>query len=195
MINRKLFKFGKGVNILLVGERDCGKTALVMRYINDLFFEEKLEHEESRLKDFEMNGEKVEIKIMEFRQSEYNEEETVSIFRKTNALICLFPADSGMKEMQSWMAYVDRFIQNDSLWFIVQTKTDLGRVDIPMEDRRTFTFQHTFHNYFEVSAKTGEGVKECLDTIIDTTVNRFVHFDEKPAPPPPAPERRLCTIV
>ena len=148
MINRKLFKFGKGVNILLVGERDCGKTSLIMRYINDLFFETKLDHEESRLKDFEKNGEKVEIKLMEFRQSEYNEEETVSIFRKTNSLICLFPSDSGMKEMQSWMAYVDRFIQNDSLWFIIQTKCDLGKMNIPVEDRRTFTFQHSFHNQF-----------------------------------------------
>ena len=36
-------------------------------------------------------------------------------------------------------------------------------------------------------------LKECLDSIIDTTVHRFVHFEEKPAPP--APERRLCTIV
>ncbi|EDR29831.1 hypothetical protein, conserved [Entamoeba dispar SAW760] len=179
MINRKLFKFGKGVNILFVGEKDCGKTSLITRYINDIYFDSKLDHEESRLKDFEMNGEKVEIKLHEFRQNEYNEDETVSIFRKTNAIIFLFPSDVGMEEMQKWMRYIDRFITGDKLWFIIQTKIDLGKMDIPVEQRRTFTFKHTFNQYFEVSSKTGEGVKETMDTIIDLTVKKFVQVYQK----------------
>ncbi|BFU19550.1 GTP-binding protein EhRabX29, putative [Entamoeba histolytica HM-1:IMSS-B] len=193
MINRKLFKFGKGVNILFVGEKDCGKTSLITRYINDIYFDSKLDHEESRLKDFEMNGEKVEIKLHEFRQSEYNEDETVSIFRKANAIIFLFPSDVGMEEMQKWMMYVDRFITDDKLWFIIQTKTDLGKMDIPVEQRRTFTFKHSFNQYFEVSSKTGEGVKETMDIIIDLTVKKFIHFDvdEKPV----KLEKRQCVIV
>ncbi|ELP85152.1 GTP-binding protein YPTM2, putative [Entamoeba invadens IP1] len=194
-VNRKLIKFGKGVTILFVGDKDCGKTCVITRYINDMYFEEKMEHEESRLKDYQMNGENVEVRLVEFRQCEYNEEETLSIFRKANALICCFPSNEGMKAMQQWMNYVDRFITSDKLWFICQTKTDLGCMDIPIEDRKTFTFQHTFTKYFEVSSKTGENIQNALNEVIDITVKKFVNFEPKPSQPEPAPRREICTVV
>ncbi|KAL7712179.1 GTP-binding protein EhRabX29 [Entamoeba marina] len=181
------------VQILLIGDENCGKTSLIMRYLNDMYVDSKLEHEESRLKDMSISDKPIEVQLLEFKQSEYNEEQTVSVFRTAHALVFLFSAEDGMDVMVEWMGFVDRFVTGDKLWFIIQTKTDLGSTSLPLEQRNTFTFKHTFNEYFEVSAKDDINVHHTLDTIIQTTIKKFLNAPE--STPQQSNKKEGCVLV
>ena len=183
------------VQILLVGEQDCGKTALIMRYLNDMFVDSKLEHVESRLKDKTMDGKPIEMQLVEFKPSEFNEEQTVSDFRQANSLVFIFYAKDGVEMLRNWMGFVDRFVTDDKLWFIIQTKIDLGKVEIPMAERNTFCFKHSFNEYFEVSSATGENVKSTFDKIIQKTIDRFLKPEDPPVQSSKQKEEKGCIVV
>lgn len=83
-------------------------------------------------------------------------------------------ADSStLYSLAAWLADAQKFAK-DHLCFLVGNKTDLeDDVDVEKQTAETFQKEKGFIQRFEMSAKTGNGVREAFQAIADQLVKKY----------------------
>jgi len=164
----KLFK------VCISGKTTVGKTSLILQYVESIFLEGDIQMNDE-FKEKLVNVDKstsVKLQIHDTGGTEKFREITVSYYRGAQAVIIVFSiADkSSFDDIDNWYKDIEKFAPG-AIIFIVGNKSDLPRV-VSEEDAKKKAIDLDAR-YFEVSAKTKNGVNQLFDEVAKTL------FEEK----------------
>ena len=167
-------KKGKIINFLLVGNMAVGKTSIITKYrgqainpnqlttvCNDFTLVQK---DNLQIDNQVVN---VQAKIWDSPGQERFKSIVKSAIKNTQGIILIYSVTdpNSFKDCEGWMGRIND--EQDLLtfpMFFVGNKIDLKRA-VNKEDAEAFAKKYNM-KYFEISAQTGEGVKEVIDEFI-----------------------------
>ena len=167
-------KKGKIINFLLVGNMAVGKTSIITKYMEGAIDPNHMstvaadftlvEKENLQIDNQVVN---VKAKIWDSPGQERFKDIVKSVIKNTQGIILIYSVTdpNSFKDCEGWMGRIND--QQDLLtfpMFFVGNKIDLKRA-VNKEDAEAFAKKYNM-KYFEISAQTGEGVKEVIDEFI-----------------------------
>ena len=167
--------FDEKCQIVLVGDSTVGKTSLLLKYTNGTYSEENLATVglDFITKDEIINEKTIRVKIWDTAGQERYKSLTQGFFRLANGAIIVFDVSNNdsFVNLKYWLSALRTFFNSSQNVFnviIVGNKIDKER-EVSQEDANNFAKENGI-TYFEVSAKTGEGVKESFIYIVNKCV-------------------------
>ena len=167
--------FDEKCQIVLVGDSTVGKTSLLLKYTNGSYSEDNLATVglDFITKDEIINEKTIRVKIWDTAGQERYKSLTQGFFRLANGAIIVFDVSNNdsFVNLKYWVSALRNFFNLNQTVFnviIVGNKIDKER-EVSQEDANNFAKENGI-TYFEVSAKTGEGVKESFIYIVNKCV-------------------------
>ena len=167
--------FDEKCQIVLVGDSTVGKTSLLLEYTNGAYSEENLATVglDFITKDEIINEKTIRVKIWDTASQERYKSLTQGFFRLSNGAIIVFDVSNNdsFVNLKYWLSALRTFFNSSQNVFnviIVGNKIDKER-EVSQEDANNFAKENGI-TYFEVSAKTGEGVKESFIYLVNKCV-------------------------
>ena len=159
--------------IILIGDSDVGKTALINRLISDDFHftYETTVGVDSRSTIFEVNeGENTEIiriDIWDTMGNERSAQLSKQYSRKAQGIMLVYSVtwSQSLNSIEKWYNYLKENIQENIPIVLVGNKKEHKDKIIKYEEGKAIAEKYNW-NFFEVSALSGEGVKEAFTDII-----------------------------
>ncbi|KAL7712716.1 Rab family GTPase [Entamoeba marina] len=152
---------GLNFKICVIGDGDIGKTSLIRKFVYDKFEEEKQPFEDASVsKDITVNENVIKLNIFDPQGDETGT--TASFYNNAQCLLAVFSVEdqSTFNNCRNWLSYGDRYLGGEYLKAIVALKSE--------EMAKSLSCQ-----YFEVSAKTGDGIQELFDGMVDAIYKKF----------------------
>ena len=155
---------------LLLGESNVGKTSILLRYIDNTFKYSDISTcgIDVKVKYVSCNNKKIKLNIWDTAGQERFRGLTKNYFRGAHGFIFIYDITNkeSFDKLKGWMKDAKEKIENDYKMIIVGNKKDC-------EDKRQIDFQTLKEfgevkqiNYFEVSAKTGEGIDQIFNDFV-----------------------------
>ena len=156
--------------LLLLGESSVGKTSIILRYIENSFNESDISTcgIDVKCKYVSCENKKIRLDIWDTAGQERFRGLTKNYFRGGHGFIFVYDITNkeSFDKLKGWMKDAKEKIENDYKMIIVGNKKDC-------EDKRQIDFQTLKEfgevkqiNYFEVSAKTGEGIDQIFNDFV-----------------------------
>ena len=167
-------KKGKIVNFLLVGNMAVGKTSIITKYIGQAIDPSHISTVGTdctvvKKENLQIDNQVVNVlaKIWDSAGQERFQTIVQSAIKNTQGIILIYSVTdpNSFKDCEGWMGRINDL--QDLLtfpMFFVGNKIDLKRA-VNKEDAEAFAKKYNM-KYFEISAQTGEGVKEVIDEFI-----------------------------
>ena len=167
-------KKGKIVNFLLVGNMAVGTTSLITKYIGPAIDPSHISTVGTdctvvKKENLQIDNQVVNVlaKIWDSTAQERFQTIVQSAIKNTQGIILIYSVTDpeSFKDCEGWMGRINDL--QDLLtfpMFFVGNKIDLKRA-VNKEDAEAFAKKYNM-KYFEISAQTGEGVKEVIDEFI-----------------------------
>ena len=164
----------KIINFLLVGNMAVGKTSIITKYMEGAI---DPNHMSTVATDFtvvqkenlQIDNQVVNVKAKIWDSPGQERFQTIvqSAIKNTQGIMLIYSVTdpSSFKDCEGWMGRIND--EQDLLtfpMFFVGNKIDLKRA-VNKEDAEAFAKKYNM-KYFEISAQTGEGVKEVIDEFI-----------------------------
>ena len=167
-------KKGKIVNFLLVGNMAVGKTSIITKYRGEAINPNHIttvgtdctivQKENLQIDNQVVN---VQAKIWDSAGQERFKDIVKNAIKNTQGIILIYSVTdpNSFKDCEGWMGRIkdDQDLLTFPMFF-VGNKIDLER-KVNKEDVEAFAKKYNM-KYFEISAQTGEGVKEVIDEFI-----------------------------
>jgi small GTP-binding protein len=152
--------------VLLVGDSSVGKTSLISRFIDDTFAQSYTATVgiDNKSKLIDVDGFKVKLQIWDTAGQERFRTITTAYYRGAQgiALVYDITRPNTFRNASYWMSSIDEHAPPNAKKVLIANKVDL------YPDREVSTSEGQAQangydmQYFEVSAKTGEGVTEAF---------------------------------
>jgi small GTP-binding protein len=157
----------KSYKVILLGTIEVGKTSLIVQFVEKTFTEGKLENFDKKEKTMTIEGKPVKLVMQDTAGQERFRTLTSSYYRKANAIVIVYDITNkeSFDDLSGFIKEGNRYSERSEK-FIVANKKDLdgtARV-IPREHGESLAAEHQLP-FFEVSAKTGEGVEQLFETV------------------------------
>ncbi|ELP89517.1 hypothetical protein EIN_457360 [Entamoeba invadens IP1] len=154
------------IKLCVCGDKKTGKTSLVRSFMDLPFSDEVVSFDDRFVQqNILYNSNNFELSYYDLVEDESSL--NASYWNHARVLICVISLDNLdiINNSKNWFSYGDRYIPRMYLRYVVGTKSDLQERVYSYEECVT---QVTNLNatYFEVSNKTGFGIKELKDQII-----------------------------
>ena len=169
----------KKCDIILIGDRSVGKTALISRYAVNTFQENYratvgIDYYQ---KEEEINDEKIKVNIWDTAGQERYQGLPKSFYKRGNGIILTYDVThrESFNHLKKWIDSIMTFKNENARIIIVGNKIDLVR-QVNKEDAVELAKKYKY-KYFETSAKTSKGVNECFLYLI----NKINKQDEEDA--------------
>lgn len=169
------------LSILAIGNSMAGKTALINCYkgmkfdpsaVSTIANEFELFHKV--LKDDKNEVAKVKIKMWDSPGQERFESIVVNALQNTQGIFLVYDTTNkqSFNDLQTWINRVNKYKDISSFPFIlIANKIDLvNERQISQEECKEFAEKNKMP-YFETSAKSGQGVKEAINSLISRVFN------------------------
>jgi len=158
----------KTYKIICLGTIEVGKTSLIVRFVDGTFIEGKLENFDRKEKTIHIDGKPIKLQITDTAGQERFRTLTSSYFRKANAMIIVYDIASkdSFDDLEGYIKEGTRYSERSDK-FIVGNKVDLakdGKRVIEYAQGKALADAHNVP-FFEVSAKTGEGVDKFFEAV------------------------------
>ena len=170
--NLELFEF----KVILIGESGVGKTSIMLKFITNEFkstYQSTLGIE-FKIKDvFVDNTARARLKIWDTCGQERFRSITRQYFKNSNGVLLIFDLTSQdtIKKLNNWLNDVTEHVNEDCVIFVVGNKMDVKTRDISIsEEAKSFANDKKL-NYYEVSARTGNGVANIFEKLAKKLVN------------------------
>ena len=161
--------------ITVVGDVRVGKTSLISKYTLGTFEMDYVETIGAQFSkyDKDINGDNIRLLFWDIAGQRDFDFLRPSFYRDTNAAIIVYSLEDNklgelsIKNIQNWNQEITQFCGN------VPTVLFANKIDLIEEDNldhsyiQKLTKDSDFLNYFITSAKTGQGVHEAFNTIIE----------------------------
>ena len=157
------------LKMLLVGPECSGKTCLLMRYANDTFSESSISTIgiDFKIKTIELpNGKRCKLQIWDTAGKERFRTITFAYFRGAHVVMVVVALDDPewLQNMKTQIELTNKYGSENAKIAVVGNKKDLDRV-VTFEEISKVV-EGLGLPYYEVSAKTAEGVTETFFNIV-----------------------------
>ncbi len=154
---------------MLLGNTHVGKTAIGRRWEGDTFSPSTLATLSVELykKKLTIDEKRVTVQMWDTAGEERFHSITTSYFRNSRRFLIVYDvtARDSFDSARRWLDEIEEKGDPDSIVFLVANKIDQTRV-VSRADGESFAVQHKIHGFYEVSAKTGEGVAAMVDALL-----------------------------
>ncbi|KAH0786131.1 small GTP-binding protein [Histomonas meleagridis] len=160
-----------GIKVVLIGDTQVGKTCVLTRLTSGSFkpYPPTIG---AAFQNYIMTTDKgsVELQIWDTAGQEKFRTLAPMYYRAAQCAILFFDLTqaSSFQNLEQWSSELEDKTDGNMRVFLVGNKVDLAdqRV-ISSEDAKSFSFEHGMVEYFETSAKTGEGVRELFTRVAE----------------------------
>lgn len=168
--------------IILIGDSGIGKTSLINRYVKNEFSEKHLctIGVDFMMKTLEVNDVNIKLQVWDTAGMERYRQITTSYYKGANAAIIAFDLTNrkSFESLKYWITlYYDYCNQLISKCIaIVGNKLDAEhKREVTKEDIEDFLKINPHLMYYEVSAKSGEGVENLFTNLAERLYNEVIN--------------------
>ena len=170
------------IKILTLGDATVGKSSIVLRYSDNKFNDTILSTigVDSKRKIIKVNGEKIKVSIWDIAGQEKFQNIVKQYYNGANGVLLIYDITSkkSFDKIQFWYDDLSKNSNIEELFIcLVGNKLDLKKTRvITIEEAKEYAKKLDVP-YFEVSAKSGEGIKELFDDIIKKIMDKIKSND------------------
>ena len=162
------------IKFTLLGETSVGKTSLFYRYIYNKFPEnfQSTIGVDSQIKGIEFKGYKINAHIFDTTGQEKFHSITKLYLKNTHGFFLVFDLTNrnSLKGLNNWIEEIKLVNNNDidnNNIIILGNKKDLNDLIVVKDEEIKELGKNTGFKIIQTSAKTGEGIKEALDAMLE----------------------------
>ena len=166
------------IPLMLLGDGQVGKTSLIARITGNEFDESLLTTigKSSHTYEVELHGYNLKMKIWDTAGQERFKSMSVNVIKNAEGLLLTYSITSreSFNNLESWLKQLNDAKDISKIPIvIVGNKSDLEKLRIvKYEEGKEFADKHNYH-FYEVSAKTGQNVKEAFYDIFEQLYKLF----------------------
>ena len=166
------------IPLMLLGDCQVGKTSLIARITGNEFDESLLTTigKSSHTYEVELHGYNLKMKIWDTAGQERFKSMSVNVIKNAEGLLLTYSITSreSFNNLESWLKQLNDAKDISKIPIvIVGNKSDLeGLRIVKYEEGKEFADKHNYH-FYEVSAKTGQNVKEAFYDIFEQLYELF----------------------
>ena len=177
------------IKILTLGDASVGKSSIVLRYSENKFNEAWLSTigVDSKRKIVKIKGETVKVSIWDTAGQEKFQNIVKQYYNGANGVLLIFDITNkkSFDKINFWYKDLKQSVNIDEVFVcLVGNKIDLEEIRvISKEEAEEYAKENNMY-YLEVSAKTGEGIKELFDDATNKVMDKILinekeEIDEK----------------
>ena len=162
----------KSCQILLLGNMAVGKTSLITRYVNNIFKGEYINSTgiDYYFKNVIIDNINVLVKLWDTAGQERFKALTPSYLRNADGVMLVYDITNSdsFDDLKTWLDSMKNNLGEKNMIpiIIVGNKIDLEDIrDIKKKDAKKFANEYKY-KYFEVSAKTREGIDDAVKELV-----------------------------
>ena len=164
------------LKFIVIGECQVGKTSLVKSF-NNISFEENYQSTigvSFSVKKIEIEGKIITIQMWDTAGQELYRSITYNYYRDANWAFIVFDVTNiySFNSLNNWINDIKKMNLLDCNIAIVANKIDLINREVSTQIAKQFSNQNNIH-YFEISAKTGQNIKEMFLGCIYFSLNNL----------------------
>ena len=167
--------------VTVIGDGGVGKTSLIRRYTEDNFQKDYIMTLGAQLSNYnyKINGDEIKLIFWDIAGQDTHHYLRPAFFQGSHAGIIVFSleeSDHGKKSFGNVNKWLNNFKQHCGEIPIVLfgNKADLVDEETLNNDKIfKFAEKHSFSGYYKTSAKTGTGVKQALQVIIEELYKKY----------------------
>ena len=166
------------IPLMLLGDGQVGKTSLIARITGNEFDESLLTTigKSSHTYEVELHGYNLKMKIWDTAGQERFKSMSVNVIKNAEGLLLTYSITSreSFNNLESWLKQLNDAKDISKIPIvIVGNKSDLEELRIvKYKEGKEFADKHNYH-FYEVSAKTGQNVKEVFYDIFEQLYELF----------------------
>jgi Ras-related protein Rab-8A len=177
--------------IIVLGDSSVGKTSLLMRYTDDAFSGEFLTTLgfDYRRKEVIIDGNPLMLQLWDTAGQEQFRSITKSYMRGANGIALIFDVTShdSFTRINAWMESIADVVVKQIKIVLIGNKIDSPARTVTLEKASALADEFAVP-YYEVSAKTGEGVATAFDALAQQVAEHL----EKPVQQVSPPQESKC---
>ena len=173
------------IKILTLGDTEVGKTSIVLRYADDKFNDSKISTIgiDFKIKQINKGGESIKVSIYDTAGQERFQRIIKHYYRGANGVLLTFDISNknSFEKLNYWIQDLKENADNINDLFICLIGNKIDKEDkreVSIEEANKFAQENNIP-YFEVSAKTGEGIKNLFDEVIKGAMIKMLNSEEK----------------
>ena len=171
--------YDKTCQILILGDSSVGKTSILSRYTSGTFKDEYISTVglDYSSKEELINNKKIHVKLWDTAGQERYKALTQSYFKNAEGVMIVYDITrtESFDNLKYWISSIKSNMENKNIIIpiiIVGNKLDMtDSREITEEVASKFAKENNY-NYFETSAKTGQGVDKAIRDLVTQILNQ-----------------------
>lgn len=203
------------IKILIVGDSGCGKTSLLLRYVDDIFTDSYITTigVDYKTKMVQANGLATRVHLWDTAGQERFQSITSSYYRAAHGVILVFDATSALsfEHLQNWKQQIDKYAKPGISVMLLGNKYDHTACSVNgvnfadayqfasdevvnADTAKQWASNHSIHSFYKTSAKQNIGVQEAFDSFIQHICSKNITKTPTPSTTlqPEKPKTRKC---
>ena len=160
--------------LLIIGDSTVGKTSILNRYTQGNFSTSYLATVglDFFTKDIQIGDKIVRVKIWDTAGQERFRSFTYGFYRNANGILLAYDVSNAetFDNLKFWLQSLQTHSDDKNIIVLLGNKVDLPR-EITKEDGERFANEYNF-KYFETSSKTGQGVEESINYLVNEVMKK-----------------------
>eukprot|EP01119_Soliformovum_irregulare_P003363 TRINITY_DN137_c0_g1_i1.p1 TRINITY_DN137_c0_g1~~TRINITY_DN137_c0_g1_i1.p1 ORF type:complete len:203 (+),score=45.66 TRINITY_DN137_c0_g1_i1:82-690(+) len=156
-------------SILIVGEAGAGKSCILLKYVDGTFTDTFISTigVDFKVKYLDLDDRRIKLQIWDTAGQERYRAIVSSFYRGAAGILVVFDLTdiNSFLRVQNWLADIKRLTEDGVRIVLVGSKCDLtAKRMVEAGEAKSFAAKHNLE-YFETSAKTGEGIADAFTSV------------------------------
>ena len=168
------------VRVLTLGYTDVGKTSILLRFTKNQFHEKYVSTIGIDFKSRPLKiGKNTTVKVLVWDTAGQEKYKGIvkSFYNKANGIILTFDIcnKESFEHLDYWVQELKENAYLEDLYIVlVGNKKDKEGRTVTYEEAKKYSDENQFGGYFEVSAKSGEGINELFTDIAKNSLQKII---------------------
>lgn len=198
MASDAAWEYDHVVKVLMLGDTQVGKSSIVKRFCEDAFTTDVQTTIgiDFKWKNIERNGNKLKLQVWDTAGQERFRTISHQYYRSAMGVVVIYSVTDleSFKNIDFWLQEISKHGDEGVQRVLVGNKIDMDGRKVSTEEGAALAKKYNF-DFFEVSAKTAQGVEDAFLALVDNIVKqRWAGGprDSMPLDPTPPKKKGCC---